>query len=241
MGTAVPDPVGNQFGRAFEEQAAQTIELASATLSGMSMAEPVAARERPRGALLVGGSSTRMGCPKALLEVRGTPLGRIAASALAPWVSSLAFVGSNSGSDFASWTAGLDVAAEALPDRPGVAGPLAGLLALFDLDPAAWWVVAACDLPRIDPAAVCWLLSQRHLAAAAILPEALGRVQPLFALYGPASRFLLEALSATDERSPRRLAGKPGVACPRVPAALESSWTNVNTPEEWRAFEKGIL
>lgn len=181
-----------------------------------------------------------MGRPKALLEVGGTPLGRIAASALTPWVSSLAFVGSNPGSDLAAWTAGLDLVAEALPDRPGVAGPLAGLLALFDFDPAAWWVVAACDLPRIDSAAASWLLSQRHLAAAAILPEALGRVQPLFALYGPASRPLLEALSATEECSPRRLAGQPGVACPHVPAALESSWTNVNTPEDWRAFEEGI-
>lgn len=182
-----------------------------------------------------------MGRPKALLEVHGKPLARIVASALAPRVSSIAWVGAHSGLDTAPWSQGLGIGTSICPDRPSVAGPLAGLLALFDLEPDAWWVVAACDLPWIDAVAVGWLLEQRDSAAAAVLPEALGRVQPLFALYGPASRGLLEAQATTGDHSPRRLAGRPGVVCPRVPAALEAHWTNVNTPEDFRTFELEAL
>lgn len=190
----------------------------------------------PRGALLLGGASSRMGRPKALLELGGTSLGQRAAAALSPWVSSIAFVGSHR-FDTEPWSAALGLAGVSASDRPGVAGPLGGLLALFDLDPDSWWAVAACDLPRVEPAAIGWLLAQRQPDASAILPRALGRIQPLLALYGPASRALLEALATSEHPAPRHLAGQPGVVSPQVPAALQAQWTNVNTPADWRPFE----
>lgn len=178
-----------------------------------------------------------MGRPKALLESGGTALGKVAAVALAPWVSSIAIVGSHPQVDPGPWLGALGVAGLELPDRPGVKGPLGGLLALFDSDPDAWWVVLACDLPRVEPAAIGWLLAQRRPGDAAVLPVALGRIQPLLALYGPASRTLLEALAKTGKPAPRHLVDQPGVVSPQVPASLQAQWTNVNTPADWRPFE----
>jgi molybdopterin-guanine dinucleotide biosynthesis protein A len=184
------------------------------------------------GAVLVGGASRRMGRAKALLERDGQALAERAATALAPSVEAVHW----SGPSGAALPARPSL--ERIPDRHSVAGPLGGILGLFDHRPDAWWVVVACDLPRLERTGVAWLGRQVGLAhangAIAVVPGALGRAQPLFAAYGPEARLFLEDLVKRGLLSPRSLAERPDVARPAVPAKLEDQWTNVNTPEEWR-------
>ena len=49
----------------------------------------------------------------------------------------------------------------ALPDVPGVEGPMAGLLAAMRWEPRASWLLAAGHLPKLAEAALDWLLATR--------------------------------------------------------------------------------
>ena len=185
------------------------------------------------GAVLVGGASSRMGRSKARLEHGGRSFTAIVAAALWPHVFGVVAVGAGE----------LPADAGPLPrldDVPGIAGPLGGVLAALRHRPRCAWIVAACDLPLLDDAAVGWLRSQRAPDRAAILPRlAASGVEPLCGLYEPAALALLEALAARGERALQGLARESTVATPSPPEALARAWRNVNTPEDLRELEEG--
>ncbi len=186
-------------------------------------------RREIRGVVLVGGESRRMGKPKQLLWHGGITLVERAVEAMRPHVEQVVLAGSGPVPD------GLrDL--RRLPDPPGVAGPLAGLLAAMRWAPESAWVVAACDMPRISGEAVRWLFEQRRPGTWAVLPRSRsGRIEALLAVYEPQSRPLLEAQAAAGRWGPRHLAENDRVVCPTPPAELAGAWKNVNTPEEMLA------
>ena len=57
-------------------------------------------------------------------------------------------------------------------------------------------------------------------------------VEPLAAVYEPASLGLLEELVTRGFQSPSRLDGQPHVYSPPPPPDLHICWTNINTPIE---------
>ncbi|HMB52156.1 MAG TPA: molybdenum cofactor guanylyltransferase [Thermoanaerobaculia bacterium] len=179
------------------------------------------------GGLLVGGKSRRMGRPKALIEVGGTTLAERGAVVLAMAVDRLVLLGDGPVPNSLS-------ALPRIADADDCEGPLAGLLAALRSKPEAAWLVCTCDLPRITPEAVHWLLGERRPDRAAVLPRATpdGPPEPLFALYEPAALELVEQLAADGPPAPRRLADQPGVAVVDVPAPLAPCWRDVDTPSE---------
>jgi molybdopterin-guanine dinucleotide biosynthesis protein A len=128
-----------------------------------------------------------------------------------------------------------------LPDPPGLAGPLAGIVAALRYHPRAAWLLAACDQPDISSQAVTWLLQQRAPAVRAILPDLTGRgkVEPLLALYEPRCQIALEAMALRGEFRISRVARTRGVVHPRPPADLAPAWRNVNRPSELRRGDAG--
>lgn len=122
---------------------------------------------------------------------------------------------------------------ERVQDASGVVGPLAGILGAMEHDPDAAWMILACDLPLIRPAAAQWLTDQREPAIAAVLPRlSEHRVEPLFAIYEPSARSLLWTIAQSGSPAPKRLAGHPLVGTPEPPPELRDCWTNVNTPDD---------
>lgn len=180
------------------------------------------------GGLFVGGASRRMGRPKALIEFAGTTLAERAAVVLATAVERLVLLGDGPVPDSLG-------ALPRLADAAETEGPLAGLLSALRSAPEATWVVCPCDLPRVAPEAVAWLVGQRRPDRAAVLPRVApdGPPEPLFALYEPAALPLVEALAAEDgPPAPRRLAERPGVAVVPVPARLAPCWRDADTPRD---------
>ncbi len=200
-------------------------ERESALLAVVRERLAAAWRERPLlGGLLVGGASRRMGRPKQLLELGGRTLAETAAGALAPHVERVVLLGGG------TVPAALE-RCQRLPDPPGLAGPLAGILAALRWAPRAAWAIAACDLPAVGPEAVAWLVGQRRPGRRAVLPRLpAGRVEPLLAVYEPHAAAVLEALAARGRLAPRELAGAPGVATPEPPPELAGAWADVDTP-----------
>ena len=178
------------------------------------------------GGVLIGGGSTRMGQSKSLLTYQGVSFVERVAAALRPSVDELVLLGDGPLPD-------LRAPLRRLPDAAGLRGPLAGILAALRADRRAGWVIAACDLPLLRSDAVVWLLRQRGPSRRAILPSLTAdRVEPLLAVYEPDALSLVEGLVAEGCHAPHRLAGRPGVHSPMVPADLRPCWTNINTPAE---------
>lgn len=134
------------------------------------------------GAILCGGSSRRMGEPKALVELDGRPLAALAADALtAAGSERVVLVGGEP-----AWgrSLGLPLVADRWPGE----GPLGGLATAVldgpggDGDRDTIVLVTACDQPWLEPAGLADLaaaLRDRPQAAAAAPRTDDGRIHPL--------------------------------------------------------------
>jgi len=177
--------------------------------------------------VLVGGSSSRMGSPKQLLDHGGRALIQRVIDGLGRITTDPVLLGSGRVPD------GL-AGARRLPDAPGLAGPLAGLVAALRWAPNAAWLMVACDQPSISRRAVDWLVEQRRPGRWAIMPRlADGPVEPFLAIYEPQALGLFERLARTGKFGPWRIAEEAKVVSPAPPEELTESWRNVNTPKEF--------
>jgi molybdopterin-guanine dinucleotide biosynthesis protein MobB len=206
---------------------------------------PEAWRQRPLLAgLLVGGKSSRMGRPKQLLKFGMSTLGEIAADALSSGLGE-ADAACGSGlvhSNVIVLGAGsLPRALEELirlPDAPGLAGPLAGLLAAHRWAPRAAWILAACDHPWLNAAEIRWLVGQRRPGAWAILPrQPDGHPCPTLALYEPQALTVLERSLVTHGADKVRMAELFDHPRTVIGPQFTRATVNVNTPEELLAAE----
>jgi molybdopterin-guanine dinucleotide biosynthesis protein A len=198
---------------------------------------------RPQFAgLLVGGQSSRMGRPKQLVGFGGSTLGEIAAHALSAAVGEaephrdgdslspkLAILGAGPVPDTLQCLARIS-------DVPGLAGPIAGLLAAHRWAPRAAWVLAACDHPWLSAADIQWLIRQRRPGTWAILPrQADDHPCPTLALYEPQALTVLERsllVRGADKVRIAELFNHPRtLIVPTVTRGLVS----VNTPQELMA------
>ena len=113
------------------------------------------------GAVLAGGASTRMGRTKSLIEVRGTPMGRMVVDALtAGGCRPVAVVGGEAG-------LGCDLVADRYPGEGPLGGILTALAHFEAVSGVSHVLVSACDLPFLDESTV-----RNLLAAAAATPDA---------------------------------------------------------------------
>jgi molybdopterin-guanine dinucleotide biosynthesis protein MobB len=179
------------------------------------------------GCVLIGGQSRRMGRPKHLIEYDNKTWLEYTVDKLAPLVDEVVLSGRGKVPQSLATL-------PRIPDAPGLAGPLAGILAVMRWQPAVSWLVTACDQPDIRPESLEWLLEARRPGVHAILPDlhADGRIEPLLAWYDSRCRLLLEEIAAAGSLRISGLAGQPGIYHFQPPGNLRSSWHNVNTPAE---------
>ncbi len=182
------------------------------------------------GLLLTGGRSRRMQRDKANLEYAGqTQLAR-ALAVLEPLVAR-AFVSVRADQQDDPQRAAHACIADIVPEL----GPIGGIHAALHADPAAAWLVLACDLPFLDAATLQQLIAARdpQRLATAFRSSHDGKPEPLCAIYEPASRGPVDAWIAGGQLCPRGFLASADVALLtlRTPQALD----NINTSEEYRA------
>lgn len=184
-------------------------------------------------AILVGGSSSRMGRDKASLERDGTSLLERTARLVAPMASEVWIVGGP-----ARHVDGLPTRWTA--DPPGPTCALRGLVAALEAaERELVWAIAV-DLPLLGPELLLALFA--HPPADAVVPRREGRSHPLCALYRrervlPVARRRLAAGSLSlhgllSELDTAHLEGDDLEAID--PGGMQL--TNVNTPEQWSAL-----
>ena len=185
------------------------------------------ANDRIHGLVLAGGHSRRMGRDKALLAQDGeTQLAR-----------SVRLLRQELGEVYVSARAEQADEAERarfpqIIDRYEGLGPIAGILSAMDEDPAASWLVLACDLPNVDRATIRLLLEWRSAAQpfTAYRSSRDGLPEPLCAIYAAASRAIIERFVSEGVACPRKIMLHSDtllLAQPR-PDALD----NINTPDD---------
>ena len=181
-----------------------------------------------RGLVLAGGQSRRMRTDKALLDYHGKPQIEWLAELIAPYCISVhaSVRAAQAGEPVRS---GLPTIVDARDD----AGPIAGILAAQYHDPAAAWLVVACDLPFLDARTLEYLIGHRSPASIATAYRSAhdGMPEPLCAIWEPASHAYVEAAVAQEKYCPRALLAGAGAVLLDLPdpAALD----NVNTRDEW--------
>lgn len=194
---------------------------------------------QPLAALvLAGGRSRRMGQDKALLTIDGQPLiAQVCQAALActPAVYSLT-----------PWPERyrplVSAAVQFLPEPLPAAGasppgPLASLALSLGQIEAAWVLVLACDLPRLDPVQLQrWSTQLPNLSATtlAYVPKLGDRWEPLCGFYRPASQTALAQFVETGERSLQQWLSAHSVA--PITAAPVELFYNLNTPADLAAL-----
>lgn len=140
------------------------------------------------GLVLAGGRSVRMGSDKALLAYH--PNNQLVhTAALLRQQCSEVFVSCREEQADTYRHFGMPL----ITDSYLSIGPMGGLLSAQRYSPDAAWVVAACDLPRLDEATLQQLTSQRNplrFATAFRNPQS-GCLEPLCACYEPKSRMKL--------------------------------------------------
>lgn len=170
--------------------------------------------------VLIGGQSRRMGKPKHLMRLgRRTWLEKVV-SAVRPFTEEVVLLGRG---HLPVKLAGTMV----LPDAPGLAGPLAGMLSAMRWAPLVSWLFVACDLPLISAAAVKWLLATRAPGVWAAIPKSRAGFEPLFAHYDFRARPLLEAVGR-----PAAIIRAGVVLTPSLPPALKRACANFNSPAD---------
>lgn len=183
------------------------------------------------GAVLAGGASSRMGRDKARIAWRGEPLAARVARALAECVERVRIV--------LRPDTEAPLALERIDDRRAERGPIVGIEAALAACQASAVLVAACDLPEIEPRLLLALLALCPVEDGpdAIVPCGPKGPEPLLAIYHPR---LLPALRERIQRgdlSLQRLVASHGVLLVperdlRVFDPELASFRNVNRPED---------
>jgi molybdopterin-guanine dinucleotide biosynthesis protein A len=187
-----------------------------------------------KGLFLSGGQSQRMGSDKGLLRYRGDQ------SEIERWEGifnglALPFYWSQRPGQYPQEL--LPGITRLIDQKPG-SGPLGAVVSAWHEDPAAAWLVLACDWPLLDDEDVQYLLKERRPDKLATVHTLQGRRQPLFCIYEPL--FLQKAAEAWNagQQSLDRLLQAVDVW--ELPVLDEGRFLNVNDPTLREQVEKQI-
>lgn len=187
---------------------------------------------KPGAIVLAGGQSRRMGTDKALLRLKsgGPRLLELVLAAVKPLVKGI-IVSANRPDDYA-W-AGLPL----VPDNFRGKGPLAGLEAGLTASASDYNLVAACDMPWLEPRLLQYLVGQAQGYQAIVPLNETGQPEPLCAVY---SKACLPAIRRHLEADSLKMSGWLSNVKTRYVPAQElrefdpelRSFRNLNRPED---------
>ncbi|MCB1246181.1 MAG: molybdenum cofactor guanylyltransferase [Acidimicrobiia bacterium] len=172
------------------------------------------------GAVLNGGSATRMGSPKGEVELDGVPFIDRAIGTLSLVVSEVVVCGGAYGGSL-----------PLLPDTTRGVGPLAGLRAALDYASGRPVAVCAVDMPLVSIELMRRLsdpqVGRNEVRVAQANGD--GTVQPLCGTYGPGAIDVIDTMLTEGLRSVHGLLDRLDVS---YVGADDSLIVNINTPDD---------
>lgn len=184
-----------------------------------------------KGLVLCGGRSSRMQQDKSAIPYHGEPQWLYLARLLQGFVPEV-YLSCRADQHFPGWD-------NLITDGVEGAGPSAGLLSAYAIQPATSWLVLACDLPLISPKSITYLLEKRDplKVATAFLSPFNNMPEPLIAIWEPAGLAQLKKDFEEGKTCPRKTLNYSATLVLENPYAGEQF--NANTPDEMNeAFEQ---
>jgi len=183
------------------------------------------------GLLLAGGRSTRMGRDKASMVMGkdGLNQGQRAVQELSAFCQKI-YLSLRDGQAPPEGCENLEV----VRDNLGISGPMAGILAAFEREPDAAWLVMACDLPFVTPEVLAKLVQARADGANFIAYASAtdGLPEPLCAIYEPGARAILQRHAERNHLCPRHIMIEERATLLELPPSSRRALENMNTPED---------
>ncbi len=179
---------------------------------------------RRSGFVLVGGSSSRMGCDKALLPYRGERLVDHIARQVRGAAGSVTLVGAAE----RYGALGYRVISDQIAGR----GPLGGVHAALSDTEAEWNLLVACDMPRLEQALLEGLLDRaEEQGCDCLVPlSAPHKVEPLCAVW---RRSALAKIEAALFDGVLRMTDALQLLDTHYWTGAAAWFVNANTPQEW--------
>ncbi|MEI6704200.1 MAG: molybdenum cofactor guanylyltransferase [Deltaproteobacteria bacterium] len=183
------------------------------------------------GVILAGGTSSRMGRNKALLEINGSSIIARTYRALAGLFHEVVIV-TNTPNDYAF------IPCRKVPDiYPGI-GSVAGLHSALAHSTTGRTFVTACDMPFVDPIIIRHLCDLQLDEYDAVIPFSEGGQEPLHAVYTSKCKDVFEIAIKNGERKILDILARMNtrlVTWEEMKAIVGSTaaFLNVNTPEEY--------
>lgn len=184
--------------------------------------------------ILAGGQSSRMGCDKALLTLRGQPLLRHVYEVAAACSDRVVVVTPWPERYRPSLPGDCGYVEEAVCDRPQ--GPLGGFLQGLGAVDTDWVMLLACDMPRLRPEVLqAWAEQIEALpdSTAALLPQRAGRWEPLCGFYRRSVQSSLSRFIDAGGRSFQQWLALEQVCPLQLRQGQGDMMYNCNRPEDW--------
>lgn len=178
---------------------------------------------RPVGVVLAGGRGKRIGGDKAVVELDGRPLLLYPLAALSTVCDEVAVVAKR---ETALPPLGGRAVVWVEPDEPR--HPLCGVVHALRLAAGRPALVVAADMPLLDAETLRRICAHPRDGAAAVVPRADGRLQPLCALYTPRA---LDGLADFDP-AVRTADAVAALGIAELECDHAEAFFNVNGPED---------
>lgn len=186
------------------------------------------------GVVLSGGSSSRMGRDKGLLRQNGLFWARRIERLLSPFVSRVVYsLNPEQIEEYRRQLGRIEIVGDSSP----VAGPLKGILSVHRQNAEFDLLVVAVDLQNLQSVVLEHLLRQYDSHPEVdflVFRNAGGHLEPLCGVYRSRGldRLSPEKISASGDFRLHSLLASAGSLIVELPASLESSFKNYNTPED---------
>lgn len=179
------------------------------------------------GVVLMGGKSSRMGMDKSLLEIDNQPLYKIAGKKLAFYCNQV-FLSVNEKQPTEN-----NYDYPYITDRYEGEGPIGAMLSCMDRIEGPI-LFLACDMPYIsenDIKALINLKNKNNICSTYFHPQR-EMYEPLFSIWEPNSKTVLEPYFASGNRSLQRFLHQQNV--PKINMPNPENFININHPDEWK-------
>ncbi len=188
--------------------------------------------------LLAGGTSSRMGCDKAFIEIHGVPLWQRQLRILRQLGPHEVFI---AGPAHADW---IDACDAIVPDARDGAGPLAAVVASLRRCATPLLLTLAVDLPRMTTDYLRELLAG-CADGIGLIPRLADRFEPLAAVYPVSALPFAESSLQSPNYSLQQFAARcvsEGLArVKQIELSEEALFLNMNTPEDLAAISQELL
>jgi molybdopterin-guanine dinucleotide biosynthesis protein A len=191
----------------------------------VSKESPSIMNQNLTGILMCGGKSSRMGKDKYALLYNALPLYKPSLTTLEKYCTQILVSSNINFPEFENYTI--------IEDLVKDIGPMGGIYSCLKMSKSNYNIVLACDMPLVTGDLMSKLIANLKDDYDAVVPEFLGRPEPLYAIYKRSILLSIEECIKKEKYALNYLLSTLNVCYVKVEEDC-TEFQNINTPQELR-------